>query len=198
MRIKTMKRTIFSALLMFSISMTALFAQGTISGSVTDADGKPLPGANVIVEGTNLGAAATLSGGYSVDVPSGSYTLTASVVGFSKETVTVSVGNSGKTVNFTLNPSAVALGGIEVLANRVNENSAVPYTDFLKSEIDFRLGGRGLPQALSTQPNVHVNQGGGWDDENVFVRGFDDRYTSYAINGVPMNDMENGNLYFSN
>src|SRR6056300_485630 len=198
MRIKTMKRTIFSALLMFSISITALFAQGTISGSVTDADGKPLPGANVIVEGTNLGAAATLSGGYSVDVPSGSYTLTASVVGFAKETVTVSVGNSGKTVNFTLNPSAVALGGVEVLANRVNENSAVPYTDFLKSEIDFRLGGRGLPQALSTQPNVHVNQGGGWDDENVFVRGFDDRYTSYAINGVPMNDMENGNLYFSN
>ena len=193
-----MKRTIFSALLMFSISITALFAQGTISGSVTDADGKPLPGANVIVEGTNLGAAATLSGGYSVDVPSGSYTLTASVVGFSKETVTVSVGNSGKTVNFTLSPSAVALGGVEVLANRVNENSAVPYTDFLKSEIDFRLGGRGLPQALSTQPNVHVNQGGGWDDENVFVRGFDDRYTSYAINGVPMNDMENGNLYFSN
>ena len=39
-----MKRTIFSALLMFSISVTALFAQGTISGSVTDADGKPLPG----------------------------------------------------------------------------------------------------------------------------------------------------------
>jgi len=193
-----MKRTILSALLMFSISVTAVFAQGTISGSVTDKDGKPLPGANVIVEGTNLGAAATLSGGYSVDVPSGSYTLTASVVGFSKETVTVSVSNSGKTVNFTLSPSAVALGGIEVLANRVNENSAVPYTDFLKSEIDFRLGGRGLPQALSTQPNVHVNQGGGWDDENVFVRGFDDRYTSYAINGVPMNDMENGNLYFSN
>jgi hypothetical protein len=183
---------------MFSMSVTAVFAQGTISGSVTDKDGKPLPGANVIVEGTNLGAAATLSGGYSVDVPSGSYTLTASVVGFSKETVTVSVSNSGKTVNFTLSPSAVALGGIEVLANRVNENSAVPYTDFLKSEIDFRLGGRGLPQALSTQPNVHVNQGGGWDDENVFVRGFDDRYTSYAINGVPMNDMENGNLYFSN
>lgn len=193
-----MKRTILNALLVFAFSVSAIWAQGTVSGTVTDADGKALAGANVIVEGTNLGAAATLSGGYSIDVPSGSYTLTASVVGYTTESVSVSVSGSGKTVNFALSPSAVALGGVEVLANRVNENSAVPYTDFLKSEIDFRLGGRGLPQALSTQPNVHVNQGGGWDDENVFVRGFDDRYTSYAINGVPMNDMENGNLYFSN
>ena len=193
-----MKRTILNALLVFAFSVSAVFAQGTVSGTVTDADGKALPGANVIVEGTNLGAAATLSGGYSIDVPSGSYTLTASVVGFTTESVSVSVSGTGKTVNFALSPSAVALGGVDVLANRVNENSAVPYTDFLKSEIDFRLGGRGLPQALSTQPNVHVNQGGGWDDENVFVRGFDDRYTSYAINGIPMNDMENGNLYFSN
>jgi len=193
-----MKRTILNALVVFSASLSFILAQGTVSGTVTDADGKPLAGANVIVEGTNFGAAAALNGSYTVDVPGGSYTLTASVVGYTTESRSVSVGQSNKTVNFELSPSAVALGGVEVLANRVNENSAVPYTDFLKSEIDFRLGGRGLPQALSTQPNVHVNQGGGWDDENVFVRGFDDRYTSYAINGVPMNDMENGNLYFSN
>ena len=126
MMIKTMKRTILITLLLFSIFISALLAQGSISGSVTDADGKPLAGANVIVEGTNLGAAATLSGSYSVDVPSGSYTLTASVVGYSSETVEVKVGNAGKTVNFSLSSSAVALGGVEVLANRVNENSAVP------------------------------------------------------------------------
>ena len=94
-----------------------------------------LAGANVIVEGTNLGAAATLSGGYSIDVPSGSYTLTASVVGYTTESVSVSVSGAGKTVNFALSPSAVALGGVEVLANRVNENSAVPYTDFLKVKL---------------------------------------------------------------
>ena len=55
-----------------------------------------------------------------------------------------------------------------------------------------------MPKALSTLPSVFVENGGGWDDENVYVRGFDDRYTAYLINGVPMNDMENGNLYFSN
>jgi hypothetical protein len=40
---------------------------------LTDADGNALPGANVVVEGTALGAAATLSGAYSVSVPNGTY-----------------------------------------------------------------------------------------------------------------------------
>ena len=40
--------------------------------------------------------------------------------------------------------------------------------------------------------------GGGYDDENISVRGFTDNYTSFLINGIPVNDMENGNLYFSN
>jgi hypothetical protein len=176
----------------------ALFGQGTISGSVTDADGNTLPGANVVVEGTTLGAAATLSGGYTINVPDGSYTVTASVVGYKSSSASVRVSGSNASANFTLESASVALGGVEVLADRVDNTDAIPFNEMTKADIDFRLGGRGLPKALSTLPNVYVENGGGWDDENVYVRGFDDRYTSYLINGVPMNDMENGNLYFSN
>jgi hypothetical protein len=110
----------------------------------------------------------------------------------------VKIQNSNESANFTLSSSSVALGGVDVLANRVDNTDAISYDDYTKADIDFRLGGRGLPKALSTLPSVFVENGGGWDDENVYVRGFDDRYTAYLINGVPMNDMENGNLYFSN
>ena len=193
-----MNRSILGALVGIIMISGALFGQGTISGSVSDADGNALPGANVVVEGTTLGAAATLSGGYSINVPDGSYTVTASVVGYKSSSASVRVSGSNASANFTLESASVALGGVEVLAERVDNTDAIPFNEITKAEIDFRLGGRGLPKALSTLPNVYVENGGGWDDENVYVRGFDDRYTSYLINGVPMNDMENGNLYFSN
>jgi len=193
-----MNRTILSLIASLVIFASAAFGQGTISGTVTDSDGNALPGANVVVIDTQLGAAATLSGGYSVNVPDGAYTLTASVVGYKSSSSSVRVSGSNVTANFTLEATSVALGGVEVLANRVDDNDAVSYSNYTKEDINFRLGGRGLPKALSTLPNVFVNDGGGWDDENVWVRGFTDNYTAYMINGVPMNDMENGNLYFSN
>ena len=194
----TMNRSILGALVGIIMISGTLFGQGTISGSVSDADGNALPGANVVVEGTTLGAAATLSGGYTINVPDGNYTVTASVVGYKSSSATVRVSGSNASASFTLESASVALGGVEVLAERVDNTSAIPFNEYTKADIDFRLGGRGLPKALSTLPNVYVENGGGWDDENVYVRGFDDRYTSYLINGVPMNDMENGNLFFSN
>ena len=193
-----MNRTILGALLGIIMISGAVLGQGTVSGTVTDADGNALPGANVVVEGTSSGAAATLSGAYSIDLPNGTYTVTASVVGHNKSSATVKIQNSNESANFTLASSSVALGGVDVLANRVDNTDAIAFDDYTKADIDFRLGGRGLPKALSTLPSVFVENGGGWDDENVYVRGFDDRYTAYLINGVPMNDMENGNLYFSN
>ena len=64
----------FSQVLIIALLPVFLFAQNTISGTVTDAaTGNALPGANVVVVGTNMGAAATEDGSYSIsNVPSGS------------------------------------------------------------------------------------------------------------------------------
>ena len=178
------------------LSLTSiLFAQMTVSGTVTDAStGSALAGANVVVDGTNMGAAADADGGYTLsNVPNGA-TLTASMIGYTDASAT-----AGKTVNFSLTGSAIEMSGLNVIANRVDAKSSIAYTDVSPEELDLRLGARGIPQALSLTPNVYVEtNGGGYDDENIAVRGFTDNYTSFLINGIPVNDMENGNLYFSN
>ena len=177
------------------------FAQNSVSGTVTDKDsGQPLVGVNVVVEGTTMGAASGADGSYSVSgVPDGSYTVTAKYIGYADQSASVSLSGSGETANFQLESSAINLGMVDVLASRNYLTLGMSGSQFTSQELELRLGSRGMPQALSTLPNVFVEQnGGGYDDENVWVRGFDDRYTSYLINGVPMNDMENGNLYFSN
>ena len=180
----------------FILSITSiLFAQMTVSGTVTDAStGNTLAGANVVVDGTDMGAAADANGGYTLsNVPNGA-TITASMIGYTDASAT-----AGGTVNFALTSSAIEMSGLNVIANRVDAKSSIAYTDVSPEDLDLRLGARGIPQALSLTPNVYVEtNGGGYDDENIAVRGFTDNYTSFLINGIPVNDMENGNLYFSN
>ena len=73
-------------LLLISLAfLPSAFAQetGTLEGIVVDEHGDPLPGANVILEGTQLGAATDLEGNYRViGIPLGQYTITAHFVGF--------------------------------------------------------------------------------------------------------------------
>lgn len=70
------------ALAAFFVAMTIL-AQATISGTVTDGEiGAPLPGANVLLKGTDLGVYADFDSNFSLEVPRGSGTLIISCLGF--------------------------------------------------------------------------------------------------------------------
>ncbi len=80
------QRILSSVLFLMFISLTSAMANtGKIAGRVTDkATGEPLPGVNVIVEGTNLGAATDINGEYTIlNLPPGTYTLRASFIGYS-------------------------------------------------------------------------------------------------------------------
>ena len=96
---------------------------GKIVGYVTDADsGEPLPGANVIIEGTTMGAATDLEGYYIIlNVPPGIYTLVASMIGYQRmriENVRVSINFTSK-VNFQLKSTVLEVSEeITVVAER--------------------------------------------------------------------------------
>ena len=113
-----MKKTSKAILLLLLIPAFSL-AQNTVSGTVTDAStGDALPGANVVLEGTSMGAAAGSDGTYSIsNVSAGAYTVTASVIGYSNASKSVNVSGD-VTVNLSLEISAVELSALEVLASR--------------------------------------------------------------------------------
>ncbi len=172
-----------------------LFAQTTVSGTVSDAaTGNALPGANVVIEGTDLGAAADAGGNYSIaNVPAGA-TITASMIGYTSASATAAA-----TVNFSLEASAIQLSALEVLASRADEKTPVAYTNVTKADMEFRLGSQDIPMALNLTPSVYATQqGGGAGDARINVRGFNQRNVAVMINGVPQNDMENGWVYWSN
>ena len=78
-----------------------LFAQKSVSGTVTDNEGVPLPGATVLVAKTNSGVSTDFDGNYSISVEEGQ-TLLISFVGYASQEVKVGVSSS---YDFTLEPS---------------------------------------------------------------------------------------------
>ena len=186
-------------ILVVALVMTGLFA-GTITGKVTDASsGKELAGANVMVDGTGLGAAADANGMYHItNVPNGTVTITASMIGYKKMSKTVTVSGMVN-LTFELSSSALHLNALEVLASRATRTTPVAYSNIEKSDIELRLGSQDIPMILNTTPSVYATlQGGGAGDARVNVRGFNQRNVAIMINGVPVNDMENGWVYWSN
>jgi len=191
------------AVLLISVLVPALaLAQGTLTGTVTDAaTGDALPGANVIIEGQPYGGATDLSGAYTIEgVPAGSYTVTASVIGYERISLTADVATGvTTTLNFELTGEALEMTALEVVASRATRETPVAYTDVAKEEMELRLGSRDIPMVLNTTPSVYATQtGGGAGDGRVNVRGFNQRNVAIMINGVPVNDMENGWVYWSN
>ncbi len=127
------------ALAMFT---SFIFAQGSVSGTVTDGNGNALFGANILIEGTASGAATGADGSYSVDgVESGNYTVTASYIGYESASISVNVDGAA-TANFSLASSAVTGNAVSVLGSRFARNvdeQAVPVE--VITELEIRASG---------------------------------------------------------
>ena len=107
-----------TAFLMILGMSTFLMAQeGSVSGRVTDAQtGDPLVGANVLVVGTNLGAATDINGEYAISrVPSGAQRLNANYIGFASSSANVDIPVDGNaTSDFGLSVAALNLNEVVV------------------------------------------------------------------------------------
>ena len=114
-----MQRKLLFLLLITALVPGLMFASGKIKGKVVDAgSGEPLVGANVVVVGSSMGAATNVSGEYTVlNVPSGTFTLKTSYVGY--QTITISnirVNNDLTTdANFQLPAEGVTVGTVEIV-----------------------------------------------------------------------------------
>lgn len=182
------------------LATTTLYAQNyTVSGVVSNTQtGEKLLGANVILVGTNLGAATDADGNYSISAPSGTYTLRCSYIGYATQEVEVDLNNNTE-VNFDLTVTEFTLS-LSVIADRAKERETpVAFSNVSKKDMELMLGSQDLPMVMNTTPSVYAtHQGGGAGDARINVRGFNQRNVAIMINGVPVNDMENGWVYWSN
>jgi hypothetical protein len=192
-----MKHLLFLILLVKTSAFT--WAQATISGKVFDATtNEALPGA-VITASEGNGVATDLDGTYSIRLENGSYTVRASYVGMDPLEIKVVVAGENQTFDFALQ-SVAAMNEVNVTADMaVGRRTPVAFSDISSIKIKEELASRDLPMILNTTPGVYATQSGGGDgDARVNIRGFNQRNVSVMVDGIPMNDMENGWVYWSN
>lgn len=187
-------------LLVVLVSFNGMSQIATVSGNITDDMTKqPVVGAKVSLNGTYR-AISDPDGKYTIkDVPYGEYTLVVTMMSFD------TIRHELK-VNTPILKYDILLGGsqeleeVKVIGNLVSDRKTpVAVTKISTQKITEELGSRDLPMLLNGTPGVYATQTGGGDgDSRINVRGFDQRNVGVLIDGVPVNDMENGWVYWSN
>src|SRR6056300_869221 len=193
---QTIMKQFLIGLLMVFTSMTG-FAQ--ITGTVVDAEtNEPLPGATVVIKGTQNGTTTDFDGLFSISGAAAGNTLVISFIGFQTTEVVASdkmIVNLPTALN-QLAEVVVTSGVIDVAKVR---ETPVAVSTISPSDISLKVGNQEFPEIMNKTPGVYATkQGGGYGDSRISLRGFDQRNTSFLINGQPVNDMENGWVYWSN
>lgn len=180
-------RTFLSALVAGAASLACILAFGTpalgqgtgrIVGTVTEAaTGGPIAGAQIVVDGTGIGAVSGQRGTYSIaNVPTGSRTLVISMLGFEtlRQPVDVAAGETA-TVDLALEAGFVEMGEITVIGasrtpTRIVEAPAA-VSVVTPEELQREAAHGQLPKLFTDEPGIDVVQSG-VQDFNINARGY--------------------------
>ncbi|MGB0890842.1 MAG: TonB-dependent receptor, partial [Flavobacteriaceae bacterium] len=177
-----------------------VFGQTKITGTIVDETNEPLPNASVFVKGTKNGTATDFDGKFTLNTKSNSGVLVISFVGYSTKEVAFS---SSKTNlgTIALDVDSNVLDEVVIVSTSfaVDRKTPIAVSTIKAEDIELKLGAQEFPEILKSTPGVYATKaGGGYGDGRINLRGFNSENVAVMINGVPVNDMENGRVYWSN
>lgn len=173
------------ALLLLITPMLALAQNtGKLAGRILDGEtGEPLPGASVVIVGTQRGAVTNVDGEYFViGVPVGIYDVTASFVGYQSETVSNVEINAGYTreINFTLSPGTTLEEVVVEYERPLIQKDALGAPRVVTGEEIQNLPVRGVATVAALQSGVVNNEGSG----TLNIRGGRGEEVTFYVDGV--------------
>lgn len=185
-----MRKVLLLLLTSFTFFTSSLIAgsTGKLTGNVTDKDTKePLPFVNVIVLGTNYGAATDLDGNYVIlNIPPGTYNVKAQYVGYQAmvvENIQVSIDLTTR-VDFQLSASAVQMEDVIVEAKQETIKKDVTSSQSLISSDQIQaLPVTELNDVIQLQAGVTKDANG-----DFHIRGGRTSEISYWVNGISITD----------
>ncbi|WP_321480083.1 carboxypeptidase-like regulatory domain-containing protein [uncultured Bacteroides sp.] len=187
--------------LLLACSAATAFAQVAVKGQVVDAEnGDPMIGAAVTVVGSTQGVVTDVDGNFALSVAPNA-TLSIKYLGYKelKKKITQNKAQVDLGV-IKIEVDAVALSDVTITSSiAVARKTPVAVSTIGPTFIAERLGTQEFPEILKSTPGVYATkQGGGYGDSRVNLRGFASANIAVMVNGVPMNDMEWGGVYWSN
>ncbi|MCB0479076.1 MAG: TonB-dependent receptor [Crocinitomicaceae bacterium] len=168
--------------------------EGTVKDEVT---GETIIGAHVMI-GSDYKAVTDFDGKFALTIPYGTYPIKITSAGYAEYSDSVEIKSGFTPLNISL--GTIEIQEVEVVADLGKKHETpVSITKIDQKTISEELGNRDLPMVLNATPGIYAtNQGGGDGDARITIRGFSQRNIAVMIDGVPVNDMENGWVYWSN
>ena len=191
----------FLLVAVLSVFSASAFAQTTVKGQLVDAEsGEPLVGASVIVEGTSQGSISDLDGYFKQSVAPNA-TLVFKYVGY--KDLKKKITQKGASVDLgviQMSQDAVMLSDVTITSSiAISRKTPVAVSTIDPVFISEKLSTQEFPEILKSTPGIYASKdNGGFGESRVTVRGFGSANVGVMINGVPMNDMEWGGIYWSN
>ncbi|WP_299801290.1 TonB-dependent receptor [uncultured Maribacter sp.] len=190
-------KKIFPALVFFIfLSVQGQQISGTVSGTVQDTYGDPLPFASVLVEGIKLGVLTDENGFYTLNnVPKGKNKLVVSFVGYGTGSIPFEIQDNSRKVNldFTLQESTEDLD--EVTINGKSKETKLETTGFTVSAIkteEASLRNIQTNELLNTTVGVKIRQNGGLGSEVTYsLNGLSGNSVRIFIDGIPISTYGN-------
>jgi TonB-dependent receptor len=172
--------------------LAAAQSTGTVQGRVVDAaDGSPLPGANVVVEGTSIGTSTNQNGRYQLqNVPTGEQTLVVSYVSYQETTADITV-SAGETLNrtFDLKSRVLETGEVVVTGLRktqfrsvTQKKQALNVVDVLSADDIGNLPEKNVAEAVQRLPGI-VLRNDRTEGRFVSIRGGAANLNNVTLNG---------------
>lgn len=198
-----MKKTTLSfiKIAIFLLFSTSMFAQMRITGTLVDKETtEPLIGAAILVEGTTNGTTTGVDGGFTLNVDQAVGNLIIKYIGYKEKQQAYNASEKPNMGTIELEPEAIGLGEVAVTASLgIARKTPVAMSTVNPVTIEEKLGTQEFPEILKSTPGVYATKGaGGFGDSKINLRGFQSANVAVMINGVPMNDMEWGGVYWSN
>jgi len=193
---KNFKNLLFVAVLFMSASV---LGQAKITGEVVDETNQPLPGASVVVKGTTNGTSTDFDGKFTLQADANSGTIVISFIGFQSKEVSFSSSKTNLGVIQLAEDSSLDEIIVTATSFAIDRKTPVAVSTIKAADIERKLGSQEFPEVLKSTPGVYATKsGGGFGDGRINLRGFNSENVAVMINGVPVNDMENGKVYWSN
>jgi outer membrane cobalamin receptor len=198
MKMKKLKHYVLATIAM-TLACVAV-AQTAVTGRVVDAEsGEPLVGVSVVAVGATQGSVTDENGMFSLNVPTNT-TLAFSYLGYKEVKRRMTQSGAVDMGVVRMEVDAFALDDVTITSSiAVARKTPVALSTIGPMQIEEKLGSQEFPEILKSTPSVYATKdGGGFGDSKINVRGFKSENVAVMINGVPMNDMEWGGVYWSN
>lgn len=190
---------LFAVLVIFGTA-TAV-AQATLKGKIVDAESnEPLIGATVSVKGSTEGSVTDIDGVFSLKITTSGTTVEFKYLGYKTKTMKITQKGIVDLGTVSMEVDSHVLNDVVVTSSiAVARKTPVAVSSVAMDFIEEKLGTQEFPEILKSTPGVHANKdGGGYGDSEIYMRGFGNENIAVMVNGVPMNDMEWGGVYWSN